>query len=278
MHLTGWDIALWITGDAGYLLLAVVLLVKKRYKTFPWFSLLLASEIVQSVILATVCSPSHHLRYFYAYWAGEILNAILLAAVIFEVARKFSRDVGITEPSLLRDLRIIAWTVPTLASVAIVFFRFLPDLHFELANLAFKIDTVCALMMLGLVGTTSASMYFYGVRFRVHAAAITYGLLLYSIGRILVFAAALNTANVFLWQDLERWLKPVYVLTLFTWCAVFWLEEPQKKLAGDVEELLSKLDAIHPVMRPVLHTRSGSREVLPLRLKDRSIRSKVAGR
>jgi hypothetical protein len=251
MHLTQWDYVLWISGCVGYLFLAAVLVIKKRYQTFPWFSGLLAAEILQSVILTTVCSPHHVLRYFYAYWAGEILNAVLLAAVIFEVARKFSRDVGISEPALLRDLRIIAWVVPALISVAVIFFRFLPDLHHELANLAFKIDAVCAFMMFGLVGTVSASMYFYGVRFKVHGAAIAYGLLLYAIGRVLVFVAALNTADVYLWLEFERWLKPVYVLTLFVWCVTFWFEDPERKLSGDVEKILSNLDIISAQPKPL---------------------------
>jgi len=246
MHLTQWDYILWISGGVGYLLLAAVLIFKKRYRAFPWFSALLIAEILQSVILTTVCSPHHTLRYFYAYWVGEMLNAVLLAAVIFEVARKFSRDVGLTESGLLRDLRIIAWVVPTLASIAVIFFRFLPDLHHELANLAFKIDTVCAIMMLGLVGTVSLSMYFYGVRFKVHGAAITYGLLIYAIGRVLVFLAALNTADVYLWLEFERWLKPVYILTLFVWCITFWFDDPERKLSGEVEKILSNLDILSP--------------------------------
>ena len=246
MQITHWDIVLWISGVLGYLLLAAVLIVKKRYRTFPWFSTLLAAEIMQSLLLSTVCSPRHALRYFYTYWAGEILNAVLLAAVIFEVARKFSRDVGMTEPTLVSDLRIVSWVVPALTSIAVIFFRFLPDLHHELANLAFKIDTVCAIMMLGLVGTVSFSMYFYGVRFKVHGAAIAYGMLFYAIGRVLVFVAALNTANVNLWLECERWLKPVYILTLFVWCVMFWFDEPTRKLSGDVEIMLSRLNHATP--------------------------------
>ena len=240
MRLSQWDYGLWLTGVAAYLILAAVLVIKKRYRTFPWFSSLLAAEILQSLILSTVCSPRYPLRYFYAYWAGEALNAVLLAAVIFEVARKFSREAGAIEPALLRDLRIISWTLPILTSTAVLFFRFLPDLHHELANLAFKIDTVCAIMMLGLVGTVSLSMYFYGVRFRVHAAAIAYGLLFYAIGRVLVFVAALNTADVYLWLEFERWLKPLYILMLLIWCVVFWFEEPKRKFSREVEWILAQ--------------------------------------
>ncbi|HTD57246.1 MAG TPA: hypothetical protein VK670_17780 [Silvibacterium sp.] len=251
MRLTQWDYVLWISGVAGYLILAAVLLIKKRYRTFPWFSALLATEILQSLVLSTVCSPRYPLRYFYAYWAGEVLNAVLLAAVIFEVARQFSREAGTDEPSLLRDLRIIAWTLPALTSMAILFFRFLPDLHHELANLAFKIDTVCAIMMLGLVGTVSLSMYFYGVRFRVHAAAIGYGLLLYAVGRVLVFVAALNTADASLWSAFERWLKPLYILTLFLWSGIFWLEEPKRKFSREVEWILAQGKMSSAEKRPV---------------------------
>jgi len=251
MHLTHWDYLLWVSGGVGYLALAAVLVIKRRYQAFPWFSSLLAAEILESVTLTTACSPHHPLRYFYTYWAGEILNAVLVAAVIFEVARKFSREAGLSEPSLLRDLRIITWTLPTLTSIAVVFFRFLPDLHHELANLAFKIDTVCAIMMLGLLGTVSLSMYFYGFRFMVHAAAVGYGLLFYAIGRVLVFAAALNTADADLWLEFERWLKPLYILILFIWCVIFWFEEPKQRFSGEIERILSLNKMTPPANQPV---------------------------
>jgi hypothetical protein len=244
MHLTHWDILLWILGDLGYLTLAAVLIAKKRYRKFPWFSALLASEIIQTILLMTVCAPHYQWRYFYCYWAGEVVNAILLIAVIFEVARLFSRTLSMPESAIVRDVRMIGWTIPAIVAFAVLFLKILPDLHHELANLAFKIDTICAVLMISLVGTVSMSMYFYGLRARVHAAAITYGMLVYSIGRVLVFAAVLNTADSHLWIELERCLKPVYIVALFVWSAVLWRDEPERKLSGEMQRFVEIMNRI----------------------------------
>ena len=106
-------------------------------------------------------------------------------------------------------------------------------------------------MMLGLVGSVSLSMYFHGVCFKAHGAAITYGLLLYAIGRVLVFVAALNTADVYLWLEFERCLKPVYILTLFVGCVIFGFDDPERKLSGEVERILFKLDIISAQPKPL---------------------------
>src|ERR1700756_2635845 len=62
------DYLLWINGGIGYIALAAVLVIKKRYRTFPWFSALLASDMLQTLLLTTVCATQHALRYFYTYW------------------------------------------------------------------------------------------------------------------------------------------------------------------------------------------------------------------
>lgn len=240
MHLTHWDIAVWIGGGLGYIALAVVFLIKKRYRTFPWFSTLLASQMTQSIILASMSSPHHYELYFYTYWFGEVVNAVILIAVTLELAKSFSQTIDIFDPQFFRNIQILAWVVPIASAVGVLCLKLLPDLHHELANLAFKIDTVCGFLMMGLVGSISLAMYFYGMRCRVHVAALTYGLFVYAVGRMLVFAVALNVQDVYLWRDLERWLKPTYVVIQFIWCLVLWVEEPQRKLTGLIGDFLSK--------------------------------------
>ena len=206
----------------------------------PVLALLPLIASATPLLLLTICAPRYEARYFYTYWAGEVVNAILLIAVIFEITRVFGRALYTKTAGIEREVGMIVWTIPAMVAFAVLFLKILPDLHHELANLAFKIDTVCAVLMISLVGTVSLSMYFYGLRARVHAAAITYGLLVYSIGRVLVFSAVLNTADSLLWIYLERCLKPVYIISLFVWSVVLWFEEPERKLSREMHSFLER--------------------------------------
>ena len=57
-----------------------------------------------------------------------------------------------------------------------------------------------SITMCGLTVYVFLAAFFYGVRFRVHAVAITYGLTAYSLTRMLVYVAVLNTGSAEVWE------------------------------------------------------------------------------
>ena len=51
MNMGAWDYLLWLTGFTLNLGLLCVLLHKRRFQKFPWFTLLIAQDAVQTIVL-----------------------------------------------------------------------------------------------------------------------------------------------------------------------------------------------------------------------------------
>ena len=79
-----WDYVLWVTGFALNLGLLCVLLHKRRFQKFPWFTLLIAQDAVQTIVL--FCVQKYPTINFYSYWSFEALDALLRLLVLYEVA------------------------------------------------------------------------------------------------------------------------------------------------------------------------------------------------
>src|ERR1700748_3067303 len=122
MSAGGWDYLLWLTGFTLNLGLLCVLLLKRRFQKFPWFTLLIAQDAVQTIVLFYV----HNYRAinFYTYWSFETLDALLRLLVLYEVAHVLLAQCGISIADLTRRywsflavlvgvLVTVAWLTPS---------------------------------------------------------------------------------------------------------------------------------------------------------------------
>jgi signal transduction histidine kinase len=239
MELTRWDIVLWISGYVGNICLMAVLLAKRRYRAFPWFTLFLANELVQDPLLALIARYGAAKYYFYTYWTLDVLDSLLLLFVIFELAKSVMRAIDENQ-GVFQSLEM-QWLVAALLLVGMACWIFLPGVPHPMTlkhtipilmvNLAFKAATTSSVIMCGLACYFFRAIFLYGVRFRVHAAAIAYGLTAYVLTRMLVYVSVLNTGSRYLWDLLSRWSKPLYILVLLVWSLMLWLDEPKRKIS-----------------------------------------------
>jgi hypothetical protein len=86
----------------------------------------------------------------------------------------------------------------------------------------------CALVMLCFV---------YGVKFRVHAAVITFGVFSLLVGKLLVHLSA-SFCSPHEQYVIELCLDSLYIIFLLTWCVVLWLNEPACPIADRMQTLL----------------------------------------
>ena len=242
MQLSHWDIILWISGYVGNICLMAVLLAKRRYKAFPWFTLFLTNELIQDPLLALVEHYGSAKHYFYAYWSLDVLDSLFLFFVIFELAKAVIRAIDEND-GVIRPLEM-RWVAATLLLVGIVCWKFIPSLPHPIVTLAFKAATTSSVIMCGLMCYVFLAIFFYGVRFRVHAAAISYGLTAYVMTRMLVYVGVLNTGSQDVWELLSRWSKPLYILMLFVWSLMLWLEEPKRKISTEMHKLIVRMRSI----------------------------------
>jgi hypothetical protein len=242
MQLTHWDIILWISGYFGNICLMAVLCAKKRYKAFPWFTLFLTNELIQDPLLALVKHYGSAKHYFYAYWSLDVLDSLFLIFVIFELARAVIRAVGENQ-RVFRPLELPG-VATALLLMGIGGWGLIPSLPHPMVTLALKAATTSSVIMCGLTFYVFMGIFFYGVRFRVHAAAIAYGLTAYVMTRMLVYVGVLNTGSPGVWELLSRWSKPIYILMLFVWSLMLWLEEPERKISTEMHTLIVRMRSI----------------------------------
>ena len=245
MELNHWDIILWVSGYVGNISLMAVLCAKKRYEAFPWFTLFLACELVQDPLLALLVRYGSQKHYFYAYWWLDVLDSLLLLVVIFELSRTVTRVID--KNKKIFRWHDLFWLAAALLIMGFCCWALAPTLPNPIVTLAFKAATITSITMCGLTVYVFLAAFFYGVRFRVHAVAITYGLTAYSLTRMLVYVAVLNTGSADTWELLSRWSKPLYILMLFGWSLMLWLEEPKRKISAEMHALIVRTRYIERV-------------------------------
>jgi hypothetical protein len=235
MQLTAVDITLWVTTFLANACLLSVLFYRRRYRIFPWFTLLVAGDLVQSVILAVIVKYGGHGLYFYTYWVFAVFDSIVQIVVLAELTRNILRQFDRDSP-LIKSFGYPLIVLLVFAAFSV--WRFTPDMNHPLTNTAFKVTMFSDVILVGLTSVTFFTVFFGGLRFRVHAAVITFGLIIYGAGKLVVFAAVLGLGSAELWSIFEQGLKPLYILCLIFWIASLWLDEPSRKLTAEMEGLL----------------------------------------
>jgi hypothetical protein len=222
MHMGAWDYVLWVTGFALNLGLLAVLLHKRRFQKFPWFTLLIAQDAVQTVVL--FCVHRYPWINFYSYWSFEALDALLRLFVLYEVARVLLAQCEMSMTGVVRRYwSFLVVLVGVFATVTLLS----PSSPYLPIKVALRIGQMSSICVGGVTTLLILATFFFGLRFRIHAQAVLYGLALYMFGKVWVHTLLLLLGNLQQWSALEVSLKPVYHMTLALWIAYFWFEEPE---------------------------------------------------
>lgn len=231
MSISNWDMWCWAAGVLGFLTLATVLFLRKRYKTFPWFTGLLVFEIFQTAVLFLVHRFGGDDAYFYTFWGGEVVEALLRIGVVYELAKIASRHIQV--PS-----RRFVWATTGSLIVAVAacayILRMQDTIDYSIIGLATKVS-ICSSILGGFTALMVFVMVnFEGIKVRVHSQAVTYGLVLYFLGK-LIGNIVLLTGDEGWWFAFQNGLKPLYIVCLFAWAAAFWFDEPRQVLNDEMD-------------------------------------------
>lgn len=78
---------LWVASFATQALLGVVLLAKRTYRIFPFFTAYVVCNFASAVVCYSLKNKG--IAYFYAFWVGELVTIILGFAIVFEIFQHF---------------------------------------------------------------------------------------------------------------------------------------------------------------------------------------------
>ncbi|HEX6495585.1 MAG TPA: hypothetical protein VF018_08890 [Acidobacteriaceae bacterium] len=226
------DYLLWLTGFALNLGLLCVLLHKRRFRKLPWFTLLIAQDAVQTIVL--FCVHTHTAINFYTYWSFEALDALLRLLVLYEVAQLLLAQCSLTVTGVAR--RYWSFFVVLIAALAAVVWL-TPSGPYLPVTVALRIGQLSSICVGGFTCLLILVTFFFGLRFRIHAQAVIYGLALYMFGKLWVHSLLLLLGGLQHWSALEVSLKPVYHMTLLIWIVCLWFEEPKVTLAPEMQRL-----------------------------------------
>ena len=233
MSLSSWQAWNWLIGFAGYVTLMTVLVVRKRYRTFPWFTFLLAQEIAQTIVLFTVHRFSGPSIYAYTYWSFELLEAIVRVGVLFELARITARLLRENASDRMRAL-MNAIVIASAICAGLVLGMHVSGSVLLVAGVKISLCTsiLSGLLILSFVLTT----FFEGIRTRIHSQALAYGMFFYFSGKLAAEVGFVFGGKI-LWAKLSGYTQPVYIVCLFAWSIILWSDEPQRVLTEEMDQL-----------------------------------------
>lgn len=222
---------LWVSGYVGYLILAAVIIVRRRYTVFRWFSALLAFDILHSSALAYFNHTGNEAAYGLVYFVGELIETGLRVGVMLELTRIASKHTGHSEGSNLRWVRNALIAAGIVTSVMVWHMH---GLHSLVSSVVMKVSFGSAIVGWFLVITLFFITFFGGVRIRAHSQAVTLGLVVYFTSRVLT-GVILLMGESGMWVTAQDKLQPVYVVCLYAWSIALWFDEPKRLLTPEME-------------------------------------------
>jgi hypothetical protein len=221
------DFLFWAAGLFGHIVLLVVILTRHRAKTFPFFSNLIAMDIVRTITLYLLAL--HGTRYYYriTYTSFAMLDLTLQFCVAYEVALHVFRPTGRWAPDVQKGFIIVVLASVTVAAGL----TFLPPSLAKTwpAAILIRGNFFASVLMFELfVGMVALSVT-VGLPWRPHAARIVQGLGFYSLVSIVTDAGH----NVFgvertskISVDLSLMRMASYLICVAYWIVMLWRDAP----------------------------------------------------
>src|SRR6201995_1819102 len=100
MNLSAMELFFWAAGFVAHLILLFVLFYRRRVRTFPFFTSLIALNVIRTVVLYLVLHHGSRNSYFYTFWSLSVLDVILQLGVVYEVATQVFRPLQVWAPDV----------------------------------------------------------------------------------------------------------------------------------------------------------------------------------
>ena len=238
MHLSLAARVLWAAGFLEQAALLFVLLLRRRFRAFPLFTVWIGFLVLKTIILFSVMGSLT--EYYYTYWTGEIIDLLLQIGVIFEICRNVLRPTGTWVRSALRSFLFFGAAGLVLAA-ALAWFAH-PAQSSSLGAWIERGKLFSSLVSLELFVAMGFSSTRLGLVWRNHVMAIATG---WALWAAIDFAKELASAyhgpdyhGIVL--DQIRILS--YQVVTVYWVAMFWLNEPaERKLSPAMQQYLSSM-------------------------------------
>jgi hypothetical protein len=247
MHLTGIDLLFWAAGFVAHVVLLMILWIRHRAATFPFFTTLIASYIVRTVVLYfTALADSKH-AYLVAYLTLGSIDLTLQLCVVYEMASHVFRPLGNWAPDARSKLAWIALVCIAIAA-GLTWLSAIPPVHTLLRTILIRGNFFSAVLMTELFAGMVALSVTIRLPWKTHAARIAQGLGFYSFVCILIEAGHSYFGidhSVRIAANFTYFRMLTYMICAGYWIVMLWLDAPvPKALPKKMKEQLLTLQRL----------------------------------
>jgi hypothetical protein len=203
---------LLVTGTTLELAVVVVMLVRGLYRKLPYFFIYVAYDATNTVVLAAL--QKHRAIYFYGYWYGEVINWVLMLAVIYEIYASLLKEYA----ALQKVGAILFWIMgAVLVSIALwTAFNSPGSDTFRFLRTLLTLERSVRIVQGGLLIVLFIFASFFGLSWKNYLFGIALGLALYVCADLAVVAIRAYGGKTQNWSFIL--LKPAaYNLGALVW-------------------------------------------------------------
>ncbi len=245
MHLTGLDFFFWAVGLLENLGLLFVLWYRRLAKGFPFFTALAMLSVIRTIVLYFVLNYEKA-GYFNTYWSLAILDTILQLGIVYEIASRVFRPVGVWA----RDVRgSFIWMVGLSVIVALgLSWLASPPARRWMQSFVTKGNLFAAALMSELFVLMMALSISARLPWRTHVAKIAQGLGAYSLVSMLIetghsYFGVGGEVRTFIF--LSRIRIAAYLTCVAYWAVMLWRkEQPSREMTEEMRERLFTLQRL----------------------------------
>jgi hypothetical protein len=243
MHLTGLDLLFWAASFAGHIVLLSVLCIRRRVKSFPFFTALIATNILRTTALYVIAHSGTKAVYFYTFWYLAILDVVLELCVVYELASRTFRPLGVWAKDVRRSFIVLGSL--SIAIAAALAWLASPPTRLWVQAVFIRGNFFSAALMSELFAGMIALSVTAGLPWKTHVANIAQGLGIYSIIDVLIEAADSYFGlgrDTRAYDDLSHARIAVYLACTLYWIIMLWREAPNsRKLPAQIHRDLLTL-------------------------------------
>jgi hypothetical protein len=243
MHLTGIDFFFWAVSFLGNLGLLFVVWYRRLAKSFPFFTALAALSVIRTMVLYFVLNHGTRNSYFYTYWSLGILDTMLELGIVYEIASRVFRPVGVWAPDVRGSF---IWMVGLSVTVALgLSWLASPPARTWAQSFVTKGDLFAAALISELFVLMMALSISARLPWRTHVAKIAQGLGAYSLVSLLIgtghsYFGVGGEVRTFLFLSHIR--IAAYITCLAYWTVMLWRkEQPSREMTEEMRERLFTL-------------------------------------
>lgn len=232
--------ALWAAGFIANAALLLVLLARRRYAAFPFFTAYIAFNVLRTITLFLIFRASGAVRlYARVYWSATALEFLLQLLVLAEVLRKVIPPDVWGEDARRRFRRLAAAGIIVSIALTTVI---RPHLPHSIADWMERGQIFTATLMIVLLLAMALSTTALGLGWSRHTAALATGLAIWGLTAFFVEGAYAVLGAQWRGLYLDYFRIFAYLAVVLFWVATFALPEREKRpLTAEQKEYLGEI-------------------------------------